>query len=332
MPYCLACGSKTDFDVTDCPDCGEAIRRRTDPPGDDVSESSEQRLYWDEDDAETDAGDEESDDTPLSPDERPLAGIDDIGSTDDAGSVAETAPSRDESADDESDTIPPATDPAGESPFADRWSLSFAAGYPVRGDRGPLVVGSILEFVALVIPVLSLFTAGYGFRLLRAAARGQRERPAFEDYGQLLVEGVKFSLVALVYVAFAFLGSLGAIAARAADGPFGIALWAAVGLLAVYPLPASLTACGATDEFRSAFSRSHAGAFAVSRTYLTAWLAWLVGGVAVSVVAVLSVITLVGPIVVRTWSIYSFAVLWGYYYREAAARGVVPPAPDEPVS
>lgn len=328
MPYCLACGTKTDFETVDCPDCGQAIRRRIDPPGDDVEAVSEPELYWDEDDD----GESETVDDAGAADEPPLAGGDETPTRADAGAETARADDGTETARSSDDERSLETDPTGASPFAGRWSLSFATGYPVRRDYRPLVVGSILEFFAVLIPVFTLFTAGYGFRVLRAAARGQDDPPAFEGYGQLLVEGMKFSLVVALYATVAFFGAVGAIVVQAVDEPSGIALWLALGALAVYPLPASLTACGATDEFRTAFTREYAGAFAVSRTYLKAWLAWLVAGVAVAVVAVLSLLTLVGPVVVRTWSIYSFGALWGYYYRAAAARGVVPPAPEEPVS
>lgn len=309
MPYCLACGAKTDFETSTCPSCGQAVRHRIDPPGDDFGGVPEPDVLFDE---ETDSGASDEADTEDAADESDAA--------DPAGEPAtEERPA-------------PVTDPAGPSPFADRWSLAVAAGYPVQEDYGPVVVGGVVEFFALVLPFCSLFTVGYGFRLLRAVARGQAERPAVDDYGGVVLDGAKAAVVAAVYGVLGLVGALAAVGAGALDGPLGTATWIAVGVLLAYPLPASLTVYGATDDLRSAFARGHAGAFATSRTYLRAWAAWLAGVAGAVVLAAVSVVTLVGPLVVRAWGTYSLAVLWGYYYRAAAAREEVPPAPDEPVA
>jgi len=302
MPYCLSCGTKTDFETTDCPDCGQAITRRIDPPGETV-EAGPGRAVSGE--AVDDADDE--------------VGATATDSSAEADSTAQT------------ETVP-TTDPSGPSPFADRWALPFAAGYPVRDDYRSLTVGGILEFLGLFVPLFSLVTVGYGFRLLRATARGQAGRPAFDEYGQLFVEGLKCAFVVALYGAVGFAGSVAAIVAGSADEPLGLALWVTVAFVSVYPLPASLTVYGATDDLRAAFARGHAGRFATSWTYLKAWVVWLVGLAVATVLTGLSLVTLAGPVVVRAWSTCALATLWGYYYREAAARDAVPPAPDEPVA
>ncbi|QGA81185.1 DUF4013 domain-containing protein [Halomicrobium sp. LC1Hm] len=327
MPYCLACGTKTDFETQTCPSCGQAVRHRIDPPGDAFPEPSEPEIPWEGDDAESGADDAKSgtDDADSgagdatngtgAEESKPLAGIDDTLAAED----------------DEAGDTPPSTDPSGPSPFADRWSFGVAATYPVDEDYRPLVVGGIVELIALVLPVFSLVTVGYGFRLCGAVARGQRERPAFDDYGESLVGGLQSLLVAGLYGVVLVVGGGAAAAVWTVDEPLGIALGVTTGVLGLYPFPASLTVYAATGELRTAFSRASAGRFATSGTYVRAWLAWLAGIVAVALAAVLSVITLVGPVVVRAWGTYSLGVLWGYYYRSAAAEGIVPPAPDEPV-
>lgn len=327
MPYCLACGTKADFETTACPSCGQAMRHRIDPPGDEFEGPPEPEIPWDEavdpdatdEDGSDASGDEDTVATAPTEESAPLAGIDDTLAADESETEGSEQADR------------PATDPAGPSPFADRWSFAVAATYPVEDDYQPLLVGGIVEFVALLLPFFSLVTVGYGFRLCGAVARGQRERPTFDDYGQSLIGGLKSLLVGAVYAGVLVFGGAAAVGIAAVDEPVGIALGVAVGVLGIYPFPASLTVYAATDELRPAFTRAYAGRFALSGTYLRAWLAWLLGIVVVAVVAALSVITLVGPVVVRAWGTYSLGALWGYYYRAAVAKGSVPPAPDDPV-
>ena len=295
MPYCLSCGSKTDFETADCHDCGQAITRRIEPPGGAVVDDSEPIEDGQSDATDTDA-------------ER-----------DTDSETVDTAE-------------PPTTDTSGPSPFADRWAIPFAATYPVRGDYRPLVVGAAVALLGLALPFLLLVLVGYGFRLLRATARGQAQRPAFEAYDELFVDGLKWAFVPAIYGFVVFLGAIAAIVAGAVDEPIGQALWVAVGFVGVYPLPASLTVYGATDDLRAAFARGHAGRFATSWLYLKAWLGWLVVVALSAILATVSALTLVGPLVVQPWSIYAQATVWGHSYRAAVAREIVPPAPDEPVA
>lgn len=331
MPYCLACGAKADFETETCQSCGQAIRHRIDPPGDDFEGPPEPEIPWDDepggtadgvdDSAEDGAGESaavESTASSATADSDPLAGIDDTLADESEAPASE----RDDRT---------ATDPAGPSPFADRWSFAVAATYPVEEDYRPLVVGGIVEFVALLLPFCSLVTVGYGFRLCGAVARGQRERPAFDDYGQSIVGGLQSLLVGGIYAGVLFFGGAAAVAVASVDEPLGIAIGVAVGVLGIYPFPASLTVYAATDELRPAFTREYAGRLALSTTYVRAWLAWLAGILAVAVVAAVSVLALVGPVVVRAWGTYSLGALWGYYYRSAVAKGAVPPGADEPV-
>lgn len=328
MPYCLSCGAKTDFETETCHSCGQAIRHRIDPPGDDFGGLPEPEVPRDDaDGADADESDTESaaaattdaDDDAVAP------GEDDDAAVTASDATSDTAPP------DRTDETP-TTAPAGASPFANRWALPFAAGYPIRDDYRPLTVGGVLTLLGLFVPLFLLVPVGYGFRLLRAVARGQADRPAFAEYGQLFVEGLKCAFVVGIYGFVAFVGVIGAVLAGSVDEPLGAALWIVVGVLAVYPLPASLTVYGATDDLRSAFARGHAGRFATSWTYLQAWLGWLVALAGAALLVTLSVVTLLGPLIVWPWAVAALGALWGHYYRKAVARGTVPPAPDDPVA
>jgi len=303
MPYCLACGTKTDFEAVDCPSCGEAISQRIGVPYD-VNDGEEHPQA---------TGDEQINEwVAASEDEEASTGEDPGGDETAAREVT--------------------TRPDGPSPFADTSALPFAIEQPVRGDWNPVILGAVVQFFAHLFLFPALFTVGYAVRLARAVARGQTARPAFTDYGQLLADGLKALLVAGVYGTVLLVGAIAAAVVGVVDEPLGIALWIVVALVGLYPFPASLTVYAATDDARAAFSRRYAGALCTSWAYLQTWLLGLVCLGVLGVVAAVSAVSVVGPFAVEAWGLAMLAALWGYHYRGAVSAGVVPPAPDEPVA
>ncbi|PSP94580.1 hypothetical protein BRC91_04910 [Halobacteriales archaeon QS_4_62_28] len=288
MPYCLACGTKTDFEVTDCPSCGEAISQRIDLPADDAPATESDSV-----DDLTVAGEE----------------------------TGETA----------TDASEVGTEPDGPSPFSDMLAVAFAITYPVRGGYSPVVIGGVLQFFATVFLFPALLTAGYAFRLAGAAARGQTERPALDNYGQLLADGLKTLLVSGLYGVVLLVGGLVAAVASVVNEPVGLAVGILVVPISLYPVPASLAVYAATDDAQAAFSRRYTGRLCASRAYLQTWLLMVACLVVISIVGALSVITIVGPFVVQAWGVYALGALWGSHYRSAVAAGTVPPASDDPV-
>lgn len=80
--------------------------------------------------------------------------------------------------------------------------LSEALAYPRSGDDPvkTILLGGILSFALLAIFILPiLVVVGYLVRILDATANGRDEAPEFENWGELLVDGVKALVVAFVY-------------------------------------------------------------------------------------------------------------------------------------
>lgn len=217
-------------------------------------------------------------------------------------------------------------------PF-EKGAFGHALGYATQDDHDALVLGALVEFVGAFIPFVNFVVRGYGFRLARATARGQRQRPGWGDYGGQFVDGLKIIAHALTFwFAWMFVsGVLGGVtwlvSEAAGVAVIGLALFAAFVLF-----PASLVTYAATDSFGAAFSPSRAGAFLASLSYVKAYLIVAVLSPLYVLVVLISLFTVVGVFVVVPYGTYFFFTLWGYYYREAVAAGSVPPAPADPVT
>lgn len=167
--------------------------------------------------------------------------------------------------------------------------LEDAISYPLRGDSalGRVFVGGLLGlFGFLLLPLFVLF--GYLLRVLANAAREpEADPPEFEDWGDLFVEGLKGTAVAIVYgiVPFLVVGIAGgfgvaATATRsgAARGVFGglgvigvlVAFVVFVGLY--YLLPAALTRLALEGRIGAAFEFGALKSVLLSPGYLVAWL------------------------------------------------------------
>jgi len=128
-------------------------------------------------------------------------------------------------------------------------SLKDLFRFPFREPEGRsrFVIGSVLVLVSYVLPTLPLLPVyGYLLRILRERIRGEPlALPAWEDWGQLTLDGLKAMLVSLVYLlpgGVVFFGGLGLYTAavsalvyleNTAEGPT-VALGVALSLL--FPL------------------------------------------------------------------------------------------------
>jgi hypothetical protein len=73
--------------------------------------------------------------------------------------------------------------------------------YPYDEGDGlrSLVIGGLLTLLSvLVLP--AILVSGYTLRVLREVDAGDEHLPAFDDWGAMLVDGLKAIAVALVYV------------------------------------------------------------------------------------------------------------------------------------
>ena len=75
--------------------------------------------------------------------------------------------------------------------------VSDSLKYPSSNWSKVVILGVLFLISILIIP---LFLAlGYMFRVVKASLAGVDELPAFEEWGEMLVEGIKLFLVYLIY-------------------------------------------------------------------------------------------------------------------------------------
>jgi len=163
--------------------------------------------------------------------------------------------------------------------------------FPLAGDEGvkSVIIGGVLLFLSfLFVPILPVY--GYFVRAARAGYERAGEAPAFEEWGDLLVDGVKVLVVGVVYfviptvvfVAGVVVAGLGAVASEPMSPPSAVAsgvglvggllfLAAAVlYLLAVYLYPAAIVSLSLDDDFSAAFDFTTIFRAAFSADYFVA--------------------------------------------------------------
>lgn len=198
-----------------------------------------------------------------------------------------------------------------------------AVRYPWRGEANleTVLVGGVLGLLGfLVIPVIAVF--GYLVRVIQRVEAGDEDPPRFEDWGELLTDGLVATVIAVVYglvptlaVAVTALSvflpftvvegdsvSVAGTALQSTPAPSllgPVALLAVVlvtvllSLLAAYLLPAAVAAYALTGRFGAAFSPGTLRRLGGSRSYAVAWLvafavsilAQLLGGALAATVA-----------------------------------------------
>lgn len=171
-----------------------------------------------------------------------------------------------------------------------------------------LLGGVMTLFAFLILPLFAV--AGYLVRVLDRTARGDDEPPVFDDWGELIVDGLKASAIAFVYalvptvVLVGFLLSGGLLGASGSDvlgtiggiGIFaGLLVWLALSLLVAYAVPAALANFAETRRVGAGFEPATMRRVLMDKTYATGWLTAfaiiVVGGV---VSSLLNVVPLLG--------------------------------------
>lgn len=215
--------------------------------------------------------------------------------------------------------------------------------YPTRREDwiATVLIGGVLTlFSFLIIP--GIVVTGYVLAVIRGRATGEETPPAWGNWADLFVDGLKAWVVAFVYaivptvVAIAVFGT--AIAAMASGSDLGVAVgllglglgslfWLVVALAFFYPLPASLANLAVTGRLGAAFDVGTVRQLVTTRAYAVPWL-W---GLAVLVVASvvgggINAVPLIGWIVGAIFLFYIdvvLGVLWGAGFADATtAAGV----------
>ncbi|WP_276271873.1 DUF4013 domain-containing protein [Haloarcula litorea] len=201
--------------------------------------------------------------------------------------------------------------------------------YPWQGDEKvtTLLLGGVLGLLGfLLIP--AILVLGYLVRVVRQVEAGDRERPpTFEDWGDLLIDGLVATLVAIVYtlvptaavvllavsVLFPFTVVQEGGAAMAQTGPslLGLlALLVAAGLTllvvvaSLYLLPAAVAAYAVTGRLGAAFSPGTLRRIGGSGAYPVAWLVAVAIGILAQLVGGALAATVVGALLLPVVSFY----------------------------
>lgn len=180
--------------------------------------------------------------------------------------------------------------------------LSDALSYPRQHEHWlkTILIGGVLQILSfLIIP--AFIVQGYGVRVLRSAARGEETLPTFDEWGTLLVDGLKIFAISLTYVLIPYilLGAGLVLAQGAASGMslVGTVLMVGGGVLVLgsgYILPAALTNFALTGSVRAAFDISLIASAAFTTRYFIALVLALVAGLVLGIIAGLLTLILVG--------------------------------------
>jgi hypothetical protein len=203
--------------------------------------------------------------------------------------------------------------------------------YPYDEGAGlrALAIGGLLTLLSvLVLP--AVLVSGYTLRVLRDVDAGEEHLPAFEDWGAMLVDGLKAIAVAVVYVAvpavLVTVAALSLLLPLTETPPQWLVVIAGivtllsvpVTLFAVYALPAGLVTLARTGRMGAAFDRRELWPALNSGSYFVAWLlAIVVSILAGFLTGAVVATTIVGAVVVAFVGFYA-TLVGAYLY----ARGV----------
>lgn len=220
--------------------------------------------------------------------------------------------------------------------------IEEAIDYPRSGDDAltKILIGGVLGMLSvLIVPAFLLL--GYYVRVLRFVEDDVETPPAFEEWGELLVDGVKafaigfvYSLVPLAVIAITAGGTIAAAVAGdvppgAIAGAFlGFAVGGILWLVAWYVIPAALASFASEGRLGAAFDWSVLSGVLTSSRYAVGWLVALVFFVVAGViVGILNVVPPLGFVVGAFVNFYvgvAAAYIYGHAFVDASA-GEVPP-------
>ncbi|MFC6862879.1 DUF4013 domain-containing protein [Halomicroarcula sp. GCM10025817] len=206
--------------------------------------------------------------------------------------------------------------------------LEDALKFPWKGEKNveTIIIGGVLSLLGVFI-IPTLFVYGYLVRVIRQVGAGDDEvPPVFDEWGELLVDGVLAFVISLVYFLVpAIVISVGVLAwilpvgvgtSVGGTGGNSVAILgvllafatAAVGVLtllaAVYLFPAAIAAFARTGSVGAAFSPSTIRTIGTSEDYAVAWLIAIVIGVIAQIVAGAVAVTVLGLIFVPFITFY----------------------------
>ncbi|EMA07037.1 hypothetical protein C437_10396 [Haloarcula vallismortis ATCC 29715] len=174
-----------------------------------------------------------------------------------------------------------------------------------------LIGGVLLVFFFLLIPVFAF--NGYLLRVIGTTVEGESEPPAWDDWGELIIDGIKFSIVGLVYsiVPIAVIFGVGSVllGLGGAAGESGGGIIAGFGLMTMlllipvlflvyYIVPAALANMAVEGSLSAAFDFSLLKNVVLTSDYFIAVLMPIVVGIITNIVSNILAITVIGLVLV----------------------------------
>jgi hypothetical protein len=199
-----------------------------------------------------------------------------------------------------------------------------------------LLVGILFSWLLLIPLILALaLLAGYGVEIMRRVMKGQSQSlPEWDNWGELIVDGLKAIVIGIVYalpfilisaclgVPIGLIGQNGTNAANAASSLLSLTLscfnivW---GIAISILLPAAIAFWIADDELGSAFRFGKVFNFVRDNfttyliTFLMSWVASILGSLGVIVCGI-------GWFVTMPYSWFVTAHLYGQAYVQSAGQ------------
>lgn len=214
--------------------------------------------------------------------------------------------------------------------------LGEALAFPLNGDdrlKTHVIGAACLAFGFLILPAILL--QGYLVRVLRAAAEGSDTPPSFDEWGDMLVDGLKLIAVGIgyflvpfvLYFVAVFFVVGGGLLTGARGGAVGAGLGVVGGLLllatfllflvAGFFLPAGMTNFARTDDVGAAFDVGTVTSGALTSEYLVAWVIAIVVGFLLNFVGSMLAVILVGFLVLFYGQVVTY-----YLFGRGFVRGL----------
>lgn len=203
--------------------------------------------------------------------------------------------------------------------------LEEALNYPRESEDWvkTVVIGAVLTlFGFLLIPAIAVF--GYYMRVMRGTVAGETEPPVFDEWGELLVDGLKGFVVTFVYMlvpAIVFGVSVGGLITAAVSGNgdvgfgaiagalLGLTVAGVVSLVFWYVVPAAVANVARTGNVGSGFAFGELRPALLSGTYAVPWLLSVIVLIGAGVVTgLLNVIPFLGFLLAMPVSFYATVV------------------------
>lgn len=217
--------------------------------------------------------------------------------------------------------------------------LEDGLSYPLRGDWiGRVAIGGILGFLSiLVVPALAI--SGYTLEVIRQTVAGEDEPPEWDDWGGLIVDGIKVAVVAFVYSIVPTIVVLGVgitmLGIGGAAGDTGGGIVAGVGILTFlllipvmfivyYLVPAALANMAIEGNLGAAFDVDVMRDVVLTSEYFLAVLMPIVVGILLNVVASILAVTVVGLVLVPFVSFYGQVAvfrMFGTAFADTSGKG-----------